>query len=330
MSEVLSQSEIDKLFAQMTSGELDVQNIKETAKEKVIKNYDFARPSKFSKDHLRTLEIIFENYARVISNYLSAYLRTVVPIEVISAEALTFHEFNNSLPNPLLLGVVDAKPLKGSIIIEMAPGLGFSIIDKILGGKGAPIPKIREFTNIERVILNKVFEQFAALLSEPWRNVIEINSKLEKLETNPQVVQIISPSEMIALITLNVTLGKTQGMINVCIPHLVLEPIMDRLNTKHWFTHGIQHAEEDSKSVDVQKALEETSIPVRAVLGEASVTAIDILNLSKGDILRLNATTDSDIKVFVGSTCRFTASPGCKQNKKAIRINTVIKREEQA
>lgn len=329
MSEVLSQSEIDKLFAQMTAGELNVQEIKETASEKVVKVYDFARPSKFSKDHLRTLEIIFENYSRTISNYLSGYLRTIVPIEVISAEALTFHEFSNSLPNPLLLGIVDVKPLKGSIIIEMAPGLGFSIIDKILGGKGIPLNKIREFTNIERIILQKVFEQFAELFSESWKNVVEIESNLDKVETNPQVVQIISPSEMIALITLNVTIGETQGMINICIPHLVIEPIMDRLNTKHWFTHGgSQVSDEVVNSTEVQKALEDTTVKVRAVLGEATVNAFDILNIERGDVIKLNSATTSEIQVYVEELLKFTASPGCQKNKKAIRINTVIKGEE--
>lgn len=326
MSEVLSQSEIDKLFLQMSSGEIDVDDIQENSKEKIVKLYDFTRPSKFSKDHLRTLEVIFENYSRVIGNFLSGYLRTIVPIEVVSAEALTFREYSNSLPNPLLLGILDFKPLKGSVILEVSPMLGFCIIDKILGGKGDTIGKVREFTNIEKVILNRIFEKLTDLLAEPWKNVIPLSANLDKVETNPQVVQVIPPNEMIALVTLKATVGQNQGMINICLPYLVLEPIMDKLNTKHWFSH--ETALEESSSKEVQKTLEEATVTVRAVLGETTVNTRDILNLEKNDIIKLDTCTNSAINVYVGDLLKFAGSPGCKNNKAAIKINSVLKGDE--
>jgi flagellar motor switch protein FliM len=198
MGEVLSQSEIDELFKALNTGELDVNEIQETNTHKVVKTYDFARPSKFSKEQIRTLEIIFENYARLVSTYLSGYLRTLVSVEVVNSEAITYSEFANALINPVILAIVDFSPLNGAIIMELSPNMGYAIIDRVLGGAGQPIEKIREFTEIEKVILEKLFVQLINLLEEPWENVITLTPLLEKIETNSQVVQILSPNEIVA------------------------------------------------------------------------------------------------------------------------------------
>ena len=148
MGDVLSQSEIDNLLAALSSGELDADEIKDTG-EKQVKNYDFARPSKFSKEHLRTLIIIFEHYGRLLSTNLPAYLRKNVQVEVMNAEAITYSEFSNALSNPVLLGVVNFAPLDGNIILELDNGLGYAIIDRMLGGAGQPMEKIRDFSYIQ-------------------------------------------------------------------------------------------------------------------------------------------------------------------------------------
>ena len=240
MGEVLSQSEIDELFKALNTGEIDVNDMQEANEQKGVKVYDFTRPSKFSKEQLRTLEIIFENYARLISTYLSGHLRTMVSAEVMNAEAITYSEFSNALINPVILAVTDFRPLKGSILLELSPNMGFTIIDRVLGGSGTGLNTIRDFTDIERVILEKIFIQFVQLLVEPWQNVVELEPMLEKIETNSQVVQIISPNEIIALVTLNIKIGNVAGMMNICIPHLVIESIMDKLNTKFWFSQKEQ------------------------------------------------------------------------------------------
>ena len=154
MGDVLSQSEIDNQLAALSSGEIDASEIPDSG-EKLVKNYDFNRPAKLSKEHLRTLEIIFEHYGRLLSTSLPAYLRKNVQIEVISAEATIYQEFTNSLTNPVLLGIVDFSPLSGNIVIEMAEKLGYTIVDRMLGGLGAPLEKAREFSEIELAIIER-------------------------------------------------------------------------------------------------------------------------------------------------------------------------------
>ncbi len=328
MGEVLSQSEIDDLFKALNTGELDVSEMHESKEQKSVKVYDFARPSKFSKEQLRTLEIIFESYARLVSTYLSGHLRTLVSVEVMSSEAVTYSEFSNALINPVILAVTDFRPLKGSILIELSPNMGYTIIDRVLGGSGQGLEKIREFTDIEHVILEKILLQFVQLLADPWENVVELDPLLEKIETNSQVVQIISPNEIIALVTLNVKIGNVAGMMNICIPHLVLESIMDKLNTKYWFAQKEQELG-PSYGVYIQKMVEKSRIPIKAILGRTHITVEEFLELQRGDIIKLDKDIDSDLDVYVGNILKFKGIPGEYKNKVAVKINQVVVREDE-
>ncbi len=328
MGEVLSQSEIDDLFKALNTGELDVSEMHESREQKSVKVYDFARPSKFSKEQLRTLEIIFESYARLVSTYLSGHLRTLVSVEVMSSEAVTYSEFSNALINPVILAVTDFRPLKGSILIELSPNMGYTIIDRVLGGSGQGLEKIREFTDIEHVILEKILLQFVQLLADPWENVVELDPILEKIETNSQVVQIISPNEIIALVTLNVKIGNVAGMMNICIPHLVLESIMDKLNTKYWFAQKEQELG-PSYGVYIQKMVEKSRIPIKAILGRTHITVEEFLELQRGDIIKLDKDIDADLDVYVGNILKFKGIPGEYKNKVAVKINQVVVREDE-
>ncbi len=328
MGEVLSQSEIDDLFKALNTGELNVTEMQDAKDQKGVKVYDFARPSKFSKEQLRTLEIIFESYSRLISTYLSGHLRSRVSVEVMNSEAVTYSEFANALINPVILGVTDFRPLKGSILMELSPNMGYTIIDRVLGGSGQGLEKIREFTDIERVILEKLFVQFVQLLIEPWENVIELDPVLEKIETNSQVVQIISPNEIIALVTLNIKIGNVAGMMNICIPHLVIESIMDKLNTKYWFAQKEQELGPSYEEY-IQKMIEKSRIPIKALLGKTHITVREFLELQRDDIVKLDKDIDSELDVYVGNILKFSGTPGEYKNKLAIKINHVIMREDE-
>lgn len=214
MGDVLSQSEIDNLLNALSSGELDVDEIKENS-EQTVKDYDFARPSKFSKEHLRTLEIIFEHYGRLLTTNLPVYLRKSVQVEVMNSEAVTYSEFTNALSNPVLLGIVNFAPLHGNIIVEMASGLGYAIVDRMLGGRGDSLDKTREFSEIELLIIERILVICINLLQEPWQNVLDISPHLERIETNSQYAQIISPSEVIAIITMNIKIGDDDDKIRL-------------------------------------------------------------------------------------------------------------------
>ncbi len=326
MSDVLSQNEIDNLLAAISSGELDADEFKQT-NEKHIKNYDFARPSKFSKEHLRTLNIIFEHYGRLLATNLPAYLRKNVQVEVINSEAVTYSEFTNALSNPVLLGVIDFAPLDGQIIIELADNLGYAVVDRMLGGGGYPLEKVRDFSEIELSIIERIFNVCTNLLREPWANVIEIEPRLMRIETNSQFAQIISPSEMISIITLNIRIGNIEGMMNICLPYVCLEQVIDKLNTKYWYS-TMQSRDDKSYNDLIEIAISRARVPLRAVLGKSTISVNDFMNMQRGDIIKLNSKVDDELNVYVGNLNKFTALPGASAGTYAVKISSIIRGEE--
>ncbi len=295
--------------------------------EKQVKDYDFKRPAKFSKEHLRTLEIIFEHYGRLLSTNLPVYLRKSVQISVNSSETVTFSEFTNALSNPVILSIVDFVPLSGDIIMELSPNIGFAIIDRMLGGPGIPLEKSRGFSEIEMAILEKILVVCMQLLRDPWKNVVEINPMLERIETNPQFAQIIPPSDMIAIVTLNIKIGEVEGLMNICLPYFTLESIMDKLNTKYWFSSMQESSDEDYQE-HIGALLKRVEIPIKALLGMSSISVNDFMNLQTGDIIRLDSSVDSDMIVYVGNIKKFTAVPGSSKDKYAVQVTSVLGEEE--
>lgn len=326
MGDVLSQNEIDSLLAALSSGELDVDEIKDSD-EKQVKDYDFARPSKFSKEHLRTLEIIFEHYGRLLSTNLPVYLRKNVQIEVMNSEAVTYSEFSNALSNPVLLGITNFAPLQGNIIIEMATNLGYAIVDRMLGGKGESLEKVRDFSEIELLIIERIFAVCVNLLHEPWANVLQIQPRLERIETNSQYAQIISPSEMIAIVTMNIKIGDIEGLMNICLPYLTLEEVIDKLNTKYWYSN-MQEQDETSYADAIESLIQRAQIPVKAVLGNSTISVADFAGLQPGDIIRLERLVDEELDIYVGNIKKFTALPGASGDNYAVRVTSVIREEQ--
>ena len=326
MGEVLSQSEIDNLLAALSSGEIDADDMGDSG-DKQVKNYDFKRPTKFSKEHLRTLEIIYEHYGRLLSTSLPIYLRKNVQISVASSETVIFSEFTNALSNPVILGIVNFQPLGGTILIELAAQLGYAMIDRMLGGAGEPLEKNRDFTEIEMTIIEKIMVMCMQLMREPWKNVIDTNPVMERIETNSQFAQVIAPNDMIAIVTLNMKIGDVEGFMNVCLPFFTLESIMDKLNTKFWYATLQEHKEEDLEE-HIEAMIRRVDVPVKAVLGTTRVSVTDFVNLQVGDIIRLNTDIEDDLKIYVGNIKKFTALPGSSKDKYAVRVTSVIREGE--
>lgn len=326
MGEVLSQNEIDNLLAALSAGELDMDQMQDSD-EKKVKNYDFSRPTKFSKEHLRTLEIIFEHYSRLISTNLPVYLRKNVQVTVASSETNTFSEFTNALSSPVILGIVNFSPLNGSIIMDLATNLGYAMLDRMLGGSGLPLEKSREFSDIEQSIIEKVLVMFTQLLRDPWKNVIDISPLLSRMETNPQFAQVIAPNDMVAIVTLNMKIGDVEGFMNICLPFFTLEDIMDKLNTKYWFSTMQENHDENYESY-IESLIRKVDIPIRAVLGKSTISVNDFVNLQVGDCIRLDSRVDDDMNVYVGNIKKFTALPGADKDSYAVRITSVIREEE--
>ena len=326
MAEILSQAEIDALLNAMSSGELDAEQTKKSD-EKKIKNYDFSRPTKFSKEHLRTLEIIFEHYARLVSTNLPVYLRKNVQVSVVGSEALTFNEFTNSLASPIIMGIVNFAPLNGSIIMELGINLGYAMLDRMLGGNGVPLDKNRDFSEIEQIIIEKILVMFTQLLRDPWKNVINISPVLSRLETNSQFAQIIAPGDMVAIVTLNIKIGDVEGVMNICLPFFTLEDVMDKLNTKYWYS-TMQENHDENYEAYIETLVRKVDVPIKAVLGTSIISVNDFLNLQVGDCIRLNTGVDQDMNIYVGNIRKFTALPGTEKDSYAVRITSVIREEE--
>mgnify|MGYP000112469672 FL=1 len=327
MGEVLSQSEIDNLLKALSTGELDADEMKNTD-ERQVKDYDFARPAKFSKEHLRTLEIIFEHFGRLLATNLPAYLRKSVSVDVVNSEVVIYSEFSNALSNPVLLGVVGMDPLMGNVIMEMASNLGFAIVDRLLGGVGNSLEKERDFSEIELSILERVFTICVNLLHEPWENVVEITPRLNRIETNSQFAQIISPSETIAIVTINLKIGDVEGLMNICLPYTTLEPVMDKLNTKYWFS-TMKEKDSNSYEAAIENIIDNALIPMKAVLGTSKINVQDFVNLQLGDVIRLDRKVDDELEVYVGNIKKFKALPGYSDNKYAVRVTEILREESE-
>ena len=326
MGDTLSQEEIDNLLKAFNDGDLNADDFSDT-KEKQVKNYDFARPSKFSKDHLRTLEIIFENYGRLLSTNLPAYLRKNVQVEVVNAEANTYSEFANALSNPVILGVVNFAPLEGNIIIELSANLGFTIVDRMLGGGGAPLERNRDFTEIELIILERVLEVCTNLLVDPWESVVSIEPRLERIETNSQFAQFISPGEMTAIITMSVKIGSVEGLMNICIPYSCVEPVIDKLNTKYWYS-SMKESDSGAYQEVIEDIIDYAKSPVKAMLGRSTISVNDYINIQIGDIIKLDTKVNDELEVYVGNIKKFTALPGATSDSYAVRVTSVIREEQ--
>lgn len=325
MGDVLSQSEIDNLLSALDSGEFDPNEVGDS-EDRQVKDYNFARPSKFSKEHLRTLVFIFEHYARLLSTNLPVYLRKNVQVEVMHSEAATYQEFSNSLSNPVILGVVNFSPLEGNVIMEMAAGLGYTIVDRMLGGDGKPLEKSREFTEIELTIIERIMVVCTNLLVEPWQSVQVLEPMLERIETNSQFAQFVTPNEMTSIITMNIRIGDVEGLMNICIPYAVLEPVIDKVNTKYWYSTTAA-AEDGAFREYLEESLQRARIPVRAIMGKSAISVNDFIHLQPGDIIKVNTKIEDELDVYVGNLKKFSAIPGAYEDSYAVKIKTIYREE---
>lgn len=323
MVDVLSQNEIDALLAALSSGEMDAEDLKKEEPTKKISVYDFKRAVRFSKDHIRSLTRIHENFARYLTTYFSAQLRTFVQISVVDVEQLPYDEFIRSIPKMTILNIFEAEPLEGRMVLEVNPNVAYAMLDRLLGGPGTAPAKMNSLTEIETIVMEKVFARAFESLQEAWKTIIDIKPKLEALETNPQFMQVVSPNETIALISFSTKIGDTTGMINLCIPHVVLEPIMSRLSVHHWFVS--QKKERVPEEVEVlEHRVKKTKLPIIAELGEASITIQEFLSLAHGDVLTLNKPVDEGLKIKVGEKLKFIGSPGSIKDRLAIQIDEIL------
>lgn len=210
--------------------------------------------------------------------------------------------------------------------MEISTGLAFTMIERLLGGDGEKGQETRSFTEIELTLLRGVLTRILDIFPEAWENVIELKPKLEKIEINSQFAQIVSPNETIALATMNVSIGEVEGMFNICIPHLVIEPILNRLSTKLWFSNAQRTEDEDNKDKDkMSKRIKRAAVTVRAQLGSTTASLKEVMNLNVGDVIKLDTKTDEQLRIFTGRVEKFYGLPGTNKNKLAVKLTDVKK-----
>ncbi|MFW5999100.1 MAG: flagellar motor switch protein FliM [Bacillota bacterium] len=328
MADVLDQNEIDSLLSALSSGDVDVEEMKKESEEEAVKNYDFRRPDKLSKEQMRTLRMIHENLARILTTILSTKMRSMVDFEVASIEQLTYEEFIRSLPEPTIIGISEMEPLNGQFIFEVHPDIGFAIIDRLFGGMGAPLEENRTFTDIEQVVFKKVIRWFLGGIPDAWENIIRVKPGLVELESNPQFTQVVPNNDMTIIITISAQVAGSEGLINICIPYIMLEPVVSHLNAQQWFSNTREEQTAEHIAA-IKKRIRKAKLNANAELGRTTLTVTDLLYLQPGDVVRLDKKVSEQIDVRIGRSIKYKAAAGVSQKHRAIKITDVVEQEEE-
>lgn len=334
VSDTLSQSDIDKLLSSLTSGlEKDQAEVHyESAMidpfdedRKGYKLYNFRRPDKFSKDHLKALQDIHKEFSRQLALILSTYLRLNLEIEVVSVDQLTYDEFVRSLPNPVTIGVLELNPLPGQILLGMSHEIVSSIVDRMLGGVGHSEAKARELTDIEEALAKRVFDKVIKTLEKAWKNIFPVRGVVVGIDTNSVLAQLASPGEVVALVTLEIQVSnKYSGLLSLCFPYPVLETVIEQLNTQQIYqTKGKVSSMEDKQKI--LNKLGNTNVKINVMLGSTDITVGEFIDLKIGDVVRLENSVNDKLVIKVNNVPKFFGRPGTKRNKVAINIVDKIK-----
>lgn len=328
MNEVLSQDEIDQLLMAISSGETETDDYKPVSDTRKIKIYDFKRPDKFSKEQIRTVSIMHETFARLTTTSLSAQLRSLVHVHVASVDQLTYEEFIRSIPTPTTLAVINMDPLKGNAVLEIDPSITFSMIDRLFGGTGQGTKVQRDLTDIEQSVMDGIIVRILANMREAWTQVIDLRPRLGQIETNPQFAQIVPPSEMVVLVTLETKVGDEEGMMNFCIPYITIEPIISKLSSQFWFS-SVRRSSTTQYLGVLKEKLSTVDMDVVAEIGSINLPIRDVLSLRTGDIIRLSNTRVGDpLTLSVGNRQKFLCQPGVIGKKMAVQVIGKIKQAE--
>jgi flagellar motor switch protein FliM len=320
VTEVLSQEEIDQLLTAINAGETEPEDFRPAADTRKIKIYDFKRPDKFSKEQIRTVSIMHETFARLTTTSLSANLRSMVHVHVASVDQLTYEEFIRSIPTPTTLAIINMDPLKGNAILEIDPAVTFSIIDRLFGGSGEGTKAQHELTDIEQSVMEGIIVRILGNMREAWAQVIDLRPRLGQIDTNPQFAQIVPPTEMVVLVTLETKVGEVEGMMNFCIPYLTIEPIIGKLSAQYWYSSVRRGTTTENLNI-LKEKLSNVDVNVVAEIGKIQLAVRDVLSLRMGDVIRLyNVRVGDPMTLNIGNKKKFLCRPGVIGKKVAVQI----------
>lgn len=331
MSDVLSQSEIDNLLNEMSSGSLDVDDfLGERVKRSEITNYDFRRPNRISKNQVRTLQSLHENFAEAFGYYLVSRLQTVVSINVTSVDQLFYSEYILSVSNPSCLYVFDIVGTDGAGILEVSPQLALILVERLLGGAGDTQPKPRAITPIEQAVIRGVIEHALSDLQNAWRSIAELSFKYQRLEMEADFVQVAPSSEIVIVVSFDVNIGLHTYLMNLCFPTFALEEVLTKL-TRQQVTAGPikMNPERVRENVEiVKKHMSKTYLPVSVELGRASIILRELLELEQGDIIKLNNRITDEVIISIAGKKKFAGRPGSIDGKRSVKILRPLRDED--
>lgn len=323
MADVLSQSQIDALLKQMSSdseeGVLEEQNY-------LIKEYDFRTPKRFTKEQLKIVDGIYQNYARRLASYFSATMRVFCEAEVVQIEEQKYYEFNNALPDSVLMVNMnvhypsDPELEDQYLALEMSRPISFSIIDRLLGGSGLGYEITRDYTEIELAILENVTRQMVSLLQEPWSAYVDMEPRVTKLETNARLLQEIDSDEIVVIIMLRLKIADVEGFVTVCMPASSLIEILKLLNERGNRSKKVLQATDEVSKESIFLSVKDSQLDIVAKLGSTSLELNDVLNLRLGDVIKLDQEVDTPVSLTIDDVPWFSGALGTKKGNKAVKI----------
>jgi flagellar motor switch protein FliM len=329
MADVLDQNEVDALLAAVEGGQIAEQPANVARKalrpQKEAHAYDFKRPERVSKDQMRSLESLHESFSRNMGASLSSFLRTIVEVRVATVEQLTYSEFIHSLPNPTNFNLLKCEPLEGQMCLEISPLIIYPIIDRLLGGSSNEmfIPQ-RPLTVIELRLIKKITDRALAELTEVWSTLVKVQFSLGEVESNPHLVQIVAPNEVVVVIGFELRMGARAGTMSLCIPFNVIEPVMSRLATQGWVAYRRRKSAED-QSQQIIRRLDSAKVELRAYLAETAITVRELLSLQPGDIIQTAKPANDEVLIRIEGKNKFAARVGKHKDGRAFKITRTIK-----
>ena len=330
MADALTQEQIDAMLNSAKSGE-SIELVSELTGE--IKDYDFRAPKKLTKERMKILDSIFDNYARSLSSYLTGLLRLYCKVSLVSIEEQKYFEFNNALPDYVMMGIVnliinDEDVEDVTAIVQLSNSITYIMIDRLLGGKGEYTDSDRDFTEIEVSVMDSIIKSMANMFQEPWESYVDLTPKLNKIETNSRVISNVGYEDTMIIAVLDVNIGEIKTIISVCIPALELDGVMQKYTTFN--VRGSKKsdtAREEERKESIKATLSQSLLNVTAVLGETNLDMLDVMNLQMGDIIPLGKSIDGNIVLNIGGNTWFDGKLGVFNSKKAIKIENVLRNE---
>jgi len=293
------------------------------SREKVVP-YDFKRPERVGKDQMRALQSMHEGFGRNFGAALSALLRSLVDVKLTSVDQLTYSEFVYSLQIPTCFNLLRADPLEGNLILDINPTILYPMIDRLLGGgkESAPMSR-RPLTEIELRLVSRITKLFLNELKHAWESIVDLDLSVERVENNPQLVQIVPPNEVVILISFELAIGDVRDMINLCIPFNSIERVSTKLQSNSWFAYGKTESTPETIAMLGQQ-LDHTQLELVTTLAKTRISTRDLIGLRVGDIIATEQDVHQPLEVSVEGLAKFTARPGAYKGQKAIQIEASL------